>query len=117
MTTEWIQMILQLGFPTATVIFLAWKGIPWLQNLNQTHRAEIRELIDSHIKKIEEKDVENREIHQQSMRIIEANTRAINSLASDVGSLKETNESIKNQLERTKELINWIKTDYKSNAG
>jgi len=116
MTTEWIQIILQLGFPTATVIFLAWKGIPWLQNLNQTHRSEIRELIDNHIEKIEEKDAENREVHQQSMRIIEANTRAINSLAHDVGNLKETNENIRSQLDRTRELISWIKTDFKPNA-
>lgn len=109
MIPEWIELILQLGFPTATVIFLAWKGIPWLQNLNQSHRSEIRQLIDTHLEKIEEKNVETREIHEYSMKIIEANTKAINSLAFDVGSLKETNAKINQQLERTNEIIEILK--------
>lgn len=117
MIPEWVELILQLGFPTVTVVFLAWKGIPWLQELNQKHRSEIRELIDAHLAKIEEKDSDLKEIHSNAMKIIEANTRAINSLASDVGSLKETNTTIKAQIERTNELIDWLKKDMSKNGG
>jgi len=128
MIPEWIELILQLGFPTATVIFLAWKGIPWLQDLNKTyqdeqreqnekHNTEIRTLMITHLSKIEEKDSNLKEIHDNAMKIIEANTRAINSLAIDVGSLKETNVTIKSQIEKTNELINWLKADLTKNAG
>lgn len=128
MIPEWIELMLQLGFPTATVIFLAWKGIPWLQDLNKTyqdeqreqnekHNIEMRTLMNSHLSKIEEKDSNLKEIHDNAMKIIEANTRAINSLAIDVGSLKETNVTIKSQIEKTNELINWLKADLTKNAG
>lgn len=109
MTSEYIQIFLQLGFPTAAVVFIVWKVIPWIQGLNERHRIEVRELIDSHLNKVEEKDKELREIHEHSMKIIEANTRAINSLASDVGNLKETNMKINQQLENTRELIKLLK--------
>lgn len=128
MIPEWIELILQLGFPTATVIFLAWKGIPWLQDLNKTyqdeqreqnekHNIEMRTLMTTHLSKMEEKDSNLKEIHDNAMKIIEANTRAINSLAIDVGSLKETNVTIKSQIEKTNELINWLKADLTKNAG
>lgn len=106
---EWTQIFLQLGFPTASLILVVWKGIPWIQEVYASHKAEIRELIDSHLAKIEEKDKDLKEIHEHSMKIIEANTRAINALASDVGSLKETNAKINQQLSRTNELIEILK--------
>lgn len=112
MTSEYIEIFLQLGFPTASVVFIIWKVIPWIQNLNENHRKEIRELIDAHLSKVEEKDRELREIHEHSMKIIEANTRAINSLAYDVGGLKETNSKINQQLENTYELIKILKEKY-----
>lgn len=112
MTSEYIQLILQLGFPTASVVFIVWKVIPWIQNLNENHRKEVRELIDAHLNKVEEKDKELREIHEHSMKIIAANTRAINALAYDVGNLKETNAKINQQLENTYELINLLKQKY-----
>lgn len=106
---EWTQIFLQLGFPTASLILVVWKGVPWIQKIYQEHKAEVRELIDAHLNKIEEKDKDLKEIHEHSMRIIEANTRAINSLASDVGSLKETNNKINMQLDKTNELIEILK--------
>ena len=107
--TEWTQIFLQLGFPTASLVIVVWKGVPWIQKIYQEHKAEVRELIDAHLNKIEEKDKDLKEIHEHSMRIIEANTRAINSLASDVGSLKETNNKINMQLDKTNELIEILK--------
>lgn len=103
--SDWVQIFLQLGFPTASLILVVWKGVPWIQEVYKSHKAEIRELIDVHIAKIEEKDKDLKEIHEQSMRIIEANTRAINSIASDVGSLKETNAKINQQLDNTNRII------------
>lgn len=106
---EWTQIFLQLGFPTASLILVVWKGVPWIQKIYQEHKAEVRELIDAHLNKIEQKDQDLKEIHEHSMRIIEANTRAINSLASDVGSLKETNNKINMQLDKTNQLIEILK--------
>ena len=106
---EWTQIFLQLGFPTASLVIVVWRGVPWMQKIYQEHKSEVRELIDTHLKKIEEKDKNLKEIHEHSMRIIEANTRAINSLASDVGSLKETNSKINMQLDKTNQLIDIIK--------
>ena len=106
---EWSEILLQLGFPTASLILVVWKGIPWIQEIYKDHKQEIREMIDAHIAKIEEKDKDMKEIHEHSMKIIEANTRAINSLASDVGNLKETNTKINMQLKQTNELIKLIR--------
>lgn len=106
---DWIQIFLQLGFPTASLVLVVWKGVPWIQEIYANHKSEIRELIDAHLAKIEEKDKDLKEIHERSMLIIEANTRAINALASDVGTLKETNAKINQQLSRTNELIEILK--------
>ena len=107
--SDWGELILQLGFPTASLILVVWKGVPWIQKIYQEHKDEVRELIDAHLAKIEEKDKDLKEIHEHSMRIIEANTRAINALAVDVGSLKETNNKINMQLNKTNELIEILK--------
>lgn len=121
---DWFEIILQLGFPTATVIFLAWKGIPWLELKNEKHNQAIRELINAHEKKMDSKDEKIEKIvqdalenHQSAMRIIEANTRAISSLANDITPLKETNIKMSQQLDKTNELINWLRSDLTKSAG
>lgn len=106
-----IDIITSLGFPIATLIFLAWKGIPYLKKIEDNHRAEMREALNEYEDRLDKKEekldktfsifLEN---NKESMKVIEANTRAIMSLSSDVSTLKEHNEGIKRAIERNNEL-------------
>lgn len=84
--------------------------------MNQRHNKDIRELIDRHEKavtlkdsKIEKMVQDSIENHQSSMRVIEANTRAIMSLSVDITGLKETNNDLKRQIKITENLTNEVK--------
>lgn len=113
---EWLEIVLQLGFPTATVVFLAWKGIPWLEAKNERHNKAIQALIKSHEDKMNAKDEklqmivqDSLENHQSSMKIIEANTRAIIALSGDIHGLKETNVQLREQIQNTESLTAQVK--------
>lgn len=108
---NWLQIILQLGFPTASLVFLAWKGIPWLEEKNEKHNSAIKDMIEKHEKSMARKDEKIEQIvqdsfenHQSSMKIIEANTRAIVALSSDIHGLKETNVQLRAQIQNTETL-------------
>lgn len=114
--SEYIEILVQVGFPMATLIFLVYKGIPWLDAKNDRYNSAIKSLIEQHEKKMLDKDEkidqiikDNQERHQWSMRIIEANTKAITSLSGDIYGLKETNIQLREQIQNTESLTAQVK--------
>lgn len=113
---DWVQIIVQLGVPTAILVFLVWKGIPWIDEKNEKHNKSIRELINLHEGKMQQKDEkierivqDSLENHQSSMKIIEANTRAITALSTDITGLKSTNNQLREQIANTEALTAQVK--------
>lgn len=102
-------------------------GVPYLDKkhkdwetridlVNKDWSEKYDELMSTHLSKMEESGKDMKDIHESSMRVIEANTRAINALATDVGSLKETNLQLKDQIVKTNALMDWLKADMSKNA-
>lgn len=106
------DVLLTNGLAVTMLIFGVWKGIPYIRGIFKEHSDEMRELMDSHEKKLDKKDEfirqiaqESAENHRAAMKIIEANTQILTTVASEVNELKKKNYQIEKLVDKTNMLI------------
>src|SRR5262245_19663600 len=89
MDPTWIEVIKQLGLPAAIVLFIAWKGWPFLMKQIEDAKAERKAEIDKFDNTIKTRDALMVAQWKEHLGALDAMTAQINANTEQIRGLRE----------------------------